>query len=301
MDDEEWCVVTSSKATASAATQRVEESPVALTKQQLKNQRRNARRREQKQQQQPLSPPPAPPPPRHLSDDDEEDVPRVDDDQDELDTMRDLERRIRKLSKSLKGIEAAEEKVVRLGLMDSDIIAKTKRRDDVSRELEATRSLMASVENARSERLRAAAEAARARREETAQIFLSVRFDDRFACPICTEVIEAAVSIPCGHVFCRACLEDHVGKATSKKALSCPLCRADMCAVDEETTTRVCAKPAHSMRNKLKYATGQCHCGETLPLNKLRDHLRQCGPNSHFFAPRRKFGHEFKQPQFLLS
>ena len=28
-------------------------------------------------------------------------------------------------------------------------------------------------------------------------------------------------------------------------------------------------------------------------------HLRACGPNAHLYPPRRKFGHEFRQPSFV--
>uniref|UniRef100_A0A8C3W4K0 Tripartite motif containing 40 n=1 Tax=Catagonus wagneri TaxID=51154 RepID=A0A8C3W4K0_9CETA len=44
-------------------------------------------------------------------------------------------------------------------------------------------------------------------------------------CPICQEGLKEAVSTDCGHLFCRACLAQHLGKASACGVLSCPLCR----------------------------------------------------------------------------
>nr|BAD83390.1 tripartite motif-containing 40 [Sus scrofa] len=44
-------------------------------------------------------------------------------------------------------------------------------------------------------------------------------------CPICQEGLKEAVSTDCGHLFCRVCLAQHLGKASASGVLSCPLCR----------------------------------------------------------------------------
>ena len=55
---------------------------------------------------------------------------------------------------------------------------------------------------------------------------LSVKFDDKYACAVCTEVLEAAVSTGvCEHIFCRGCLEDHCAQASKPSECVCPLCR----------------------------------------------------------------------------
>lgn len=324
----EWIEVRSSstKATTTTTTTEQEQEPRSLTKQQIKNKKRSERRRERStsigsktEEVEREASPGVVVLPRigalsgDLSaqsgcaaapsdDDDEAGTTECWSSGEELDSLRELERRFRRLSKTLKQIEAAEEKV-RAGLCaaDSQLLAKIQRRESVGAELESVRQMVAQVEDKRCARAtaRAAASAELARaREAEALLILSVRFDEKVACPICTEVIEAAVSVPsvCAHVFCRACLEDHVAKADKPAECVCPLCRAPLC---DPTTLRVEARPAYQARARLKYLNGTCHCGLSLPLNKLRDHLRSCGPKASLFAPRRKFGHEFKQPRFV--
>ena len=59
------------------------------------------------------------------------------------------------------------------------------------------------------------------------------------------------------------------------------------------------ASAAGLVRANMKKLRGECHCGARMPLSRLRDHLRACGPNAHLYPPRRKFGHEFRQPSFV--
>lgn len=44
-------------------------------------------------------------------------------------------------------------------------------------------------------------------------------------CPICQECLKEAVRTDCGHLFCRACLAQHLEKASASGVHSCPLCR----------------------------------------------------------------------------
>lgn len=44
-------------------------------------------------------------------------------------------------------------------------------------------------------------------------------------CPICQECLKEAVRTDCGHLFCRACLAQHLEKASASGVRSCPLCR----------------------------------------------------------------------------
>ncbi|XP_014339071.2 LOW QUALITY PROTEIN: E3 ubiquitin ligase TRIM40 [Bos mutus] len=44
-------------------------------------------------------------------------------------------------------------------------------------------------------------------------------------CPICQECLKEAVRTDCGHLFCRACLAQHLEKVSASGVHSCPLCR----------------------------------------------------------------------------
>ncbi|XP_067310029.1 uncharacterized protein [Pseudorasbora parva] len=49
---------------------------------------------------------------------------------------------------------------------------------------------------------------------------------DHYRCPICTEVFKDPVSIPCGHSYCKHCIETYWGKTTQPRSYyACPQCR----------------------------------------------------------------------------
>uniref|UniRef100_A0A8C1LFJ3 RING-type domain-containing protein n=1 Tax=Cyprinus carpio TaxID=7962 RepID=A0A8C1LFJ3_CYPCA len=48
---------------------------------------------------------------------------------------------------------------------------------------------------------------------------------DHYKCPVCTEVFKDPVSIPCGHSYCKHCIEIYWSKPTHVGAYACPQCR----------------------------------------------------------------------------
>ena len=132
--------------------------------------------------------------------------------------------------------------------------------------------------------------AAVARHHAEASQMLSVKFDDKYACAVCTEVLEAAVSD--GRL--RARLLPRVSRGPLRPGLEavgvrvCPLCRKPL--VNDESG-RVEASAAALVRANMKKLRG-LPLRRAMPLSRLRDHLRACGPNAHLYPPRRKFGHE---------
>ena len=296
---EDWVTVSTTKR---IVPQEEEELPVGkLTKQQLRNKKRSEKRKEKKvTEEEPYDELVGEmcSPQRLDSDDETQEIFSSDDD--DLEKCRDLERKLRRLTKMRKQIREAREKLQRND--DEQLAAKVARGPSVEADLKLCEEELLQVEDRRTARRVAknAQTAALARaRDADAALMLSVSFDEKFACPICTEVVETAVFVPkaCDHTFCRSCLEDHVAKASKPADCVCPLCRKPFC---ERPSFRVDAKPA-AARFRLKHARGRCHCGAEMPLSKLRDHLRQCGPKAYLFPPRRKFGHEFKQPSFAST
>ncbi|XP_030643618.1 uncharacterized protein LOC115823731 [Chanos chanos] len=53
----------------------------------------------------------------------------------------------------------------------------------------------------------------------------SLLTEDHFRCSVCTEVLKNPVSIPCGHSYCRTCIETYWDKPDQTGGYACPQCR----------------------------------------------------------------------------
>lgn len=58
---------------------------------------------------------------------------------------------------------------------------------------------------------------------DMAQANISVT-ESQFRCPICLDILKDPVSIPCGHTYCMACINNYWDQAESGQ-ISCPQCR----------------------------------------------------------------------------
>ncbi|XP_046699118.1 uncharacterized protein LOC124381475 isoform X2 [Silurus meridionalis] len=53
----------------------------------------------------------------------------------------------------------------------------------------------------------------------------SLLMDDHLKCPECKDVLKVPVSIPCGHSFCKSCIQSYWEKSPHKGIYSCPQCK----------------------------------------------------------------------------
>ncbi|KAM9789400.1 E3 ubiquitin/ISG15 ligase TRIM25-like [Neosynchiropus ocellatus] len=49
--------------------------------------------------------------------------------------------------------------------------------------------------------------------------------EEQFCCSVCLEVLKDPVTIPCGHSYCLACIQDYWGRKQAREQYSCPQCR----------------------------------------------------------------------------
>ncbi|KAK6324471.1 hypothetical protein J4Q44_G00038130 [Coregonus suidteri] len=59
---------------------------------------------------------------------------------------------------------------------------------------------------------------------DASELTASLLTEDLFRCSVCTEVLEKPVSIPCGHSYCRQCIETYWNQPDQTGEYDCPQC-----------------------------------------------------------------------------
>ncbi|XP_029944099.1 nuclear factor 7, brain-like [Salarias fasciatus] len=90
--------------------------------------------------------------------------------------------------------------------------------------------------------------------------------EDQFTCSICLEIFVEPVSTPCGHSFCRACLQ---GYWNHSKKLLCPMCKKSFPKRPEMSVNRVLAEISSQFQGLMVAggAEGAAPQGSTLNLS----------------------------------
>ncbi|XP_041820797.1 zinc-binding protein A33-like [Chelmon rostratus] len=106
--------------------------------------------------------------------------------------------------------------------------------------------------------------------------------EEQFSCSICLEVFVEPVSTPCGHSFCKACLQ---GYWNHSKKFTCPMCKKSYSKKPEMSVNRVLAEISTQFQGLVVAGGAEAASrGSTLNLSSDTAHVGPPGPDTGEFA-----------------
>ncbi|XP_004552594.1 E3 ubiquitin/ISG15 ligase TRIM25 isoform X2 [Maylandia zebra] len=72
--------------------------------------------------------------------------------------------------------------------------------------------------------------------------------EEQFNCPVCLDLPNDPVTIPCGHSYCMACIKDYWTKDDPKGIYSCPQCRQTFCPKPSLSRNTMLAEAVEQLR-----------------------------------------------------
>lgn len=72
--------------------------------------------------------------------------------------------------------------------------------------------------------------------------------NEQFNCPVCLDLPNDPVTIPCGHSYCMACIKDFWSKDEPKGIYSCPQCRQVFCPMPPLSKNTMLADAVEQLR-----------------------------------------------------
>lgn len=90
--------------------------------------------------------------------------------------------------------------------------------------------------------------------------------EEKLSCPVCLEIFESPVSIPCGHTFCIDCLNSSENASGKSR---CPVCRTYFQPHQKSK--------AHFIERQIFQSSSTCTgCYRQFPMSRLRAHRASC-------------------------
>ncbi|XP_044044111.1 E3 ubiquitin/ISG15 ligase TRIM25 isoform X2 [Siniperca chuatsi] len=72
--------------------------------------------------------------------------------------------------------------------------------------------------------------------------------EEQFNCPVCLDLPNDPVTIPCGHSYCMGCIKDYWSKDEPKGVYSCPQCRQTFCPKPSLSRNTMLAEAVEQLR-----------------------------------------------------
>ncbi|KAK2831756.1 hypothetical protein Q7C36_016842 [Tachysurus vachellii] len=85
---------------------------------------------------------------------------------------------------------------------------------------------------------------------------------DQFSCPVCLDLLNDPVAIPCGHSFCKVCINTHWDQEDVKGVYSCPQCRETFTTRPVLRRNNMLAEVVEKLKKtELQAASAHCYAG----------------------------------------
>ncbi|XP_053533199.1 tripartite motif-containing protein 16 isoform X1 [Ictalurus punctatus] len=83
---------------------------------------------------------------------------------------------------------------------------------------------------------------------------------DQFSCPVCLDLLKDPVAIPCGHSFCKVCINDCWDQEDQKGVYSCPQCRDTFTPRPVLRRNNILAEVEEKLKKTEVQAASPAHC-----------------------------------------
>ncbi|XP_047676530.1 E3 ubiquitin/ISG15 ligase TRIM25-like [Tachysurus fulvidraco] len=83
---------------------------------------------------------------------------------------------------------------------------------------------------------------------------------DQFSCPVCLDLLNDPVTTPCGHSFCRVCINAHWDQKDVKGIYSCPRCRETFTPRPVLCRNNMLAEVVEKLKKTKLQAASPAHC-----------------------------------------
>ncbi|XP_062850525.1 tripartite motif-containing protein 16-like [Trichomycterus rosablanca] len=83
---------------------------------------------------------------------------------------------------------------------------------------------------------------------------------DQFSCPVCLELLRDPVTTPCGHSFCRVCINNCWDQEDDKGTYSCPQCRQTFTSRPDVSKNTILSEVVENLKKTKLQAPQPAHC-----------------------------------------